>query len=451
MLPFGPDLAELIRLIGYPGLAAIIFAESGLLIGFFLPGASLLFTAGFLASQGLLDIRIIVPLVAIAAILGDNVGYWFGAKVGIHLFDRPDSRFFKREHLERTRRFYAKYGTRTILFARFIPMIRTFAPILAGIAGMPYRPFMIYNILGGILWASGVSFAGYILGETVPGTANYIEFVVLGIIVASCIPLAVEYFRKKRRPELPRAVIFDLDETLAFPQEMPPPEIIEGLHRLAERVPIAIMSGRSFEHLQTRPLPVLPHSFDKSRLYLFPDTGGQGYEWREGAWKQLYHFNLSEEEKEQVMSAVNKAIDETGIAKNMPLHGERFLIKEAQVTASVLGLKVPDEVANGWDPSGGKRRKLKRAFEAAMPEFDATVVGRTSFDITRKGINKAYGVCWFAKHLNIEPKDMLFIGDALYPGGNDYVVIETGIDTRQVQNPKETAALIDRLLTAAEE
>lgn len=214
MLPF--DLAAAIQLVGYPGIFLIIFAESGTIFAFFLPGASLLFTTGFLASQGVFNIWIIIPLLSIAAILGDNFGYWFGKTVGTKLFTRPDSRLFKQRYLERTRAFYAAYGSRTILFARFVPIVRTFAPVLAGVAGMPYRTFLFYNVLGGTLWATGVSLAGYTLGEVLPKSEEYITLIVLAVIAITCIPLAREWWRA-RRPVLahPTAAIFDLDDTLA--------------------------------------------------------------------------------------------------------------------------------------------------------------------------------------------------------------------------------------------
>src|SRR3990167_6091883 len=140
------NLPSLIQYVGYPGLFTAVFLESGVFFGFFLPGASMLFTAGLLASQGIFNIWILIPLVTIAAILGDNVGYWFGNKVGIRLFERPDSRFFKREHLARAKEFYDKYGARTVVIGRFIPILRTFVPIVAGMVGMNYRKFIFFNI-----------------------------------------------------------------------------------------------------------------------------------------------------------------------------------------------------------------------------------------------------------------------------------------------------------------
>lgn len=195
---FGIDLTAFLQIVGYPGIFAIIFAESGLIVGFFLPGASLLFTAGLLSAAGVFNPWILVPLVTIAAILGDNVGYWFGNKVGIKLFTRPNSRFFHQEHLRRTQHFYERHGAKAILLARFIPIIRTFAPIVAGIASMNYRKFIIFNILGALAWASGVTTAAYLLGSRFPLIGDYIELVITIIIVVTTIPLFTEMYRQYR-------------------------------------------------------------------------------------------------------------------------------------------------------------------------------------------------------------------------------------------------------------
>lgn len=192
---FGIDIIVLAQAIGYTGIFAIIFAESGVFFAPILPGASLLFTTGLLASQGFFNIWIVFPLVVTAAILGDAVGYWFGAWVGPKLFERENSRFFKKEYIEQTKRFYEKYGTRTILFSRFVPIVRTFAPILAGIGSMEYRTFLLYNIAGALLWGGGFIFGGYFLGEIVPGIERYILLIALLIVVVSCMPLVYEWWK----------------------------------------------------------------------------------------------------------------------------------------------------------------------------------------------------------------------------------------------------------------
>jgi len=182
------DLKEILPAIGYLGIVFIVFAESGLLIGFFFPGDSLLFTAGFLASQGIFNIKILALLCFIGAVLGDSVGYEFGKKVGRRLFKRPDSFLFKKENLEKAETFYEKHGKKTIILARFIPIIRTFAPIVAGIGDMHYKTFLSYNIFGGFFWSVGISFAGYFLGSRIPNVDKYLLPIVLGIIIISVLP-----------------------------------------------------------------------------------------------------------------------------------------------------------------------------------------------------------------------------------------------------------------------
>ena len=182
------DLMEILPTIGYIGIFAIVFAESGLLIGFFLPGDSLLFTAGFLASQGIFDIHIFAVICFLAAVLGDSVGYAFGQRVGKRLFYKTDSWFFHRDNLEKANSFYKKHGRKTIILARFMPIIRTFAPIVAGIGDMEYRTFIVFNLIGGILWAMGLSYAGYFLGNLIPNVDKYLIPIVLGIIILSVAP-----------------------------------------------------------------------------------------------------------------------------------------------------------------------------------------------------------------------------------------------------------------------
>lgn len=173
----------------YLGIGLLVFAESGLLVGIFLPGDSLLFAGGLLAAGGILHFPPLVIVVVVAAILGDSVGYWFGANVGTNLFKRPDSRLFKRKYLVRTQRFYAEYGPRAVVLARFVPVLRTLAPILAGVGTMSYAQFISYNALGGLLWGAGVVSAGYFLGSLIPGIGNYILPISLGIIVLSFLPI----------------------------------------------------------------------------------------------------------------------------------------------------------------------------------------------------------------------------------------------------------------------
>ena len=182
----------------YLGIAGIVFAESGLLIGIFLPGDSLLFTAGLLSAGGFLNPPALAVCVALAAILGDSTGYWFGARIGADLFKRKDSRFFKREYLRRTQRFFEQYGARALILARFMPIVRTIAPVLAGAGVMPYRKFLAYNALGGILWGIGMVSLGYSLGSIIPNIDTYILPLSLAIVVISFLPILANLIRTKR-------------------------------------------------------------------------------------------------------------------------------------------------------------------------------------------------------------------------------------------------------------
>jgi membrane-associated protein len=193
------SLDALIQWGGYGLLVAIVFAETGLLIGCFLPGDSLLITAGLLAAAGHLNIWWINVLLMAAAIIGDSVGYGIGARLGPRIFTREKSLLFNPKHVIRTRQFYERYGPKTIVIARFVPIIRTFAPVLAGVGEMNYRRFLTYNVLGGIGWVASMSGAGYLLGHAVPNISKHMHILVIVIIVLSCIPIAVEVYRERRR------------------------------------------------------------------------------------------------------------------------------------------------------------------------------------------------------------------------------------------------------------
>jgi membrane-associated protein len=203
------DVTQLIQTVGYAGLFAIVFAESGLFFGFFLPGDSLLLTAGLLASRGTFDIVALIVLLAVAAILGDNVGYWFGAKVGPRIFNRENSRFFKRKNLIAAHEFYEKHGGKTIVLARFMPFIRTFAPIVAGAAYMHYRRFVFFNFFGGLFWVLSMLLIGFGLGTAAADVApeevdKYFLVLVLAVIFISALPTMIHLWRENREEILRR-------------------------------------------------------------------------------------------------------------------------------------------------------------------------------------------------------------------------------------------------------
>ena len=192
------DPQNLLVTFGTIGLFLIVFAESGLLFGFFFPGDSLLFTAGLFAAQGTLSLPLILVGCFIAAVAGDQVGYVFGQRVGPALFKRPDSRLFKQEYVERARAFFEKHGPKTIVLARFVPIVRTFAPILAGVGRMQYRTFVSYNLIGGFLWAVGVTLLGYWLGNLIPDVDAYLLPIVALIIALSFVPIGMEWLKRRR-------------------------------------------------------------------------------------------------------------------------------------------------------------------------------------------------------------------------------------------------------------
>ena len=203
LLTGAQSLEALVRWGGYVLLVAIVFTETGLLVGFFLPGDSLLITAGLLAAAGVLNIWWLQVVLIVAAITGDSVGYAIGARIGPRLFTREQSRFFNPRHVQRTREFYARHGAKTIVIARFVPIIRTFAPVVAGVGEMAYPRFLFYNVAGGIGWVLSMTGAGYLLGSAVPNIDRHIHFVVIVVIVLSVIPIGLEILRERRRSSTP--------------------------------------------------------------------------------------------------------------------------------------------------------------------------------------------------------------------------------------------------------
>ena len=191
------DIQALVVWAGYVGLFIIVFAETGLLVGFFLPGDSLLFTAGLFAAQGLFNVYELCVILVVAAITGDAVGYYIGKTGGHTLYAREDSRFFKKKHLIATKVFYEKYGAFTIVAARWMPFARTFAPVVAGIAEMPYSTFVTYNIVGGTTWVLSMILAGYFLGTAFPAIVTHLEIVIVVIVFLSLLPGIIKYLQVK--------------------------------------------------------------------------------------------------------------------------------------------------------------------------------------------------------------------------------------------------------------
>lgn len=199
----GIDLESLVITIGYVGLFIIVFAETGLLVGFFLPGDTLLITTGMVAQRGHFDIWLLIPLLIVAAVAGDATGYQIGRRAGPVLSGRDDSRFFRRRHLERAKDFYERHGGKTIIISRFFAIVRTFAPTVAGAAEMPYRRFALYNVTGGILWITSMLAAGYIFGSAASSLEMFFAGVLAFFLIVSAVPALWHLYRRRRTAATP--------------------------------------------------------------------------------------------------------------------------------------------------------------------------------------------------------------------------------------------------------
>ncbi len=202
LIAFLKQLHDVQGLIEWGGLGlvcTIVFVETGLFMGFFLPGDSLLVTAGIFARTGHINLGLLMLFGSICAVAGDQLGYAIGYKTGQALYNRPDSFFFKKKHLQRTHEFYEKYGAKTIVIARFVPIVRTFAPVVAGVGQMSYKKFVSYNVIGGLAWINGMALTGYTLATAFPSIGKSIEKVILVVVFLSILPAIVEFWRERRR------------------------------------------------------------------------------------------------------------------------------------------------------------------------------------------------------------------------------------------------------------
>src|SRR4051812_10287724 len=196
------NVRELVRVGGYFGLTAIVFAETGLLVGFFLPGDSLLVTAGLLSARGLFNVYLLGLLVNIAAAAGNSAGYFIGRSSGPRIFTRDDSLLFNKKHVVRAQEFYAKHGRKAIVLAQFMPIIRTFSPVVAGVGRMPYRQFLMISVFGTVLWVWSMLFIGYFLGTYIPGLDKHIEILVLVVVFISILPGIISWYRERRKASI---------------------------------------------------------------------------------------------------------------------------------------------------------------------------------------------------------------------------------------------------------
>lgn len=261
--------------------------------------------------------------------------------------------------------------------------------------------------------------------------------------ISTCITSIPCYLFSMHRP---KAVIFDLDETLAESFQPLKPEMIGRLNALLEIMPAAIMTGAGFERINAEMLSQMPNI--SSNFYIFPNSSSQCYLYENGIWRIEYNHLLTDDERARIRSAINECMQELDVIRNTQAYGTQIVDREAQIAFTVVGLEAPQEIKQGWDIDGSKRRIIVDALQSKLAGFDILIGGASTIDITRKDINKANGVEWLSRRLGFEPGEMLYVGDALYDGGNDAVVIKTGIQTRSVAGPADTAKIIDELLAA---
>ncbi len=248
----------------------------------------------------------------------------------------------------------------------------------------------------------------------------------------------------------PRAALFDLDDTLAETFEVPSKEMLQAILHLLDLMPIAIITGRDFPWMESSFLPEMVSSPHIDRFYVLPEGAAQCRQWDGKQWKELYGWALGDDERVRIKAAIAQSVEETGVLRDFPVFGERYVDKKAMIAFAALGLEVPRDLKYSWDPGNVRRALLRDAIAAKLPEYDVLMGGATSTDVTKKGVNKSHGVRWLSQQLQIPAADMLYVGDALYPGGNDYVVVETGIRTRPTTGPKETLVIINELLVACQ-
>ncbi|MBP9757741.1 MAG: HAD-IIB family hydrolase [Candidatus Pacebacteria bacterium] len=244
--------------------------------------------------------------------------------------------------------------------------------------------------------------------------------------------------------QLPKAVIFDLDETLAISFQAPEPGMLDRLTALQAHLPVAIMTGAGFDRIINDVVTHLPK--EPTNLVLFPNSSSQCFMYEGHAWKNIYSHLMNDEERAKIKDALNTALGEFEELSSAPVYGERIIDREAQIAFTAVGQEAPADVKATWDPTSEKRLRIARVLRDRLPEFDILIGGASTIDFTRKDTNKSYGVRWFADYLKTTPSELLYVGDALYPGGNDEVVLVTGIQARSVANPEDTEGVIDELL-----
>jgi hypothetical protein len=216
--------------------------------------------------------------------------------------------------------------------------------------------------------------------------------------------------------------------------------------QLLERMPFAVLTGRAFQQLDADFLKTLADSPHAERAYLVTSGAAEAFTCEENSWVSAYAFKLGDDEVTKIRAAIDASLSETGVLEGLPCYGERYLNKGSLFAYAMLGVPLPKAIDSSWDPGNARRSKLWHSLKEKLPEFDVVMGGMTSIDITKKGVNKAYGIGWLSERLGIAPGDILFVGDALYPGGNDEIIRTTGAQIRVTSGPEETERIIEELL-----
>jgi hypothetical protein len=243
-----------------------------------------------------------------------------------------------------------------------------------------------------------------------------------------------------------KATLFDLDDTLAESFQPPSSTTIALLAKLLEKMPVAILSAASWQRIENQFLEPLSKSSHIDRFYVFPNSSAQCFAFEDGVWKEEYNLDLSEDERNRIQEAIREVTAEINVRDTR--YSPMIIDRGVQIAYAAVGLDAPSDIKKSWDPDQSKRKMLKEAIEMKVPDVEVRIGGTTTIDITKKGVSKAYGVEWLSKHLDIPTKEMLFIGDALYPGGNDEVVISTGAQTRSTSGPSETEKILEEIIAA---
>lgn len=248
--------------------------------------------------------------------------------------------------------------------------------------------------------------------------------------------------------ECPKIALFDLDNTLSEPFRPISNEMSVSFARVMAYLPTSIMSAANLDRIEIEVLSRLDAGVDLSRLTLFTANAGQCFAFEKNHWKSRYSFEFTDEQLARIRSTLEESIRETGVLEGTKPYGEQYIDYKGYFAFTALGVGAPVEERKKWDPDFTKRSVIRDSVASKLPEFDVYIGGSTSIDITLKGISKAYGIRWLSKQLGIPASDMLYVGDALYEGGNDEVVVATGISVRQTSGPQETLSIIDELLSA---